>query len=141
MTNITPFFDGFHIRTLSRKRSSAGHKLHQEIVSLKQKNLSQLSECFRCFIPEQLLKPSLEKQPSRRRLFSKENTFRAFFSQIDADGGCMEIVRKMQALRQWEPHLNHMKINKRERRRIISRLYDAIAENEVPLRPGRSEPR
>lgn len=98
MKNTTPFFDGFHIRTLSRKRSSSGHKLHQEMLALKQKNLSQLSECFRCFIPEQLLKPSLEKQHSRRRLFSKENTFWAFFSQvIDADGGCMEVVRKMQA--------------------------------------------
>lgn len=35
---------------------------------------------------------------SRRRLFSKENTFWAFFSQIlDADGGCKEVVRKIQA--------------------------------------------
>ncbi len=35
---------------------------------------------------------------SRRRLFSKENTFWAFFSQIlDADGGCKEVVRKLQS--------------------------------------------
>jgi len=35
---------------------------------------------------------------SRRRLFSKTNTFWAFFSQIlDADGGCQEVVRKVQA--------------------------------------------
>ena len=47
----------------------------------------------------------------------------------------------LQALRQWEPHLNHAKISKRERFRILSALYDAIAENAVPLRPGRSEPR
>ena len=46
----------------------------------------------------------------------------------------------LQALRQWEPHLNQAKISKREQFRILSALYDAIAENEVPLRPGRSEP-
>jgi len=35
---------------------------------------------------------------SRRRLFSKENTFWAFFSQmLDADGGCKEVIRKLQA--------------------------------------------
>jgi hypothetical protein len=47
----------------------------------------------------------------------------------------------LQALRQWEPHLNHAKISKQERFRILSALYDAIADNEVPLRPGRQEPR
>ena len=32
-------------------------------------------------------------------MFSKENTFWAFFSQIlDSDGGCQEVVRKVQAL-------------------------------------------
>jgi hypothetical protein len=35
---------------------------------------------------------------SRNRLFSKENTFWAFFSQVlDADGGCMEVIRKLQS--------------------------------------------
>jgi len=35
---------------------------------------------------------------SRRRIYSKENTFWAFFSQVlDADGGCKEVVRKLQA--------------------------------------------
>lgn len=66
--------------------------------ALKDKSLSQLSECFRRFIPEDLLRPSAQKHHSRRRIFSKENTFWAFFSQmIDADGGCMEVVRKTQA--------------------------------------------
>ena len=36
---------------------------------------------------------------SRNRIFSKENTFWAFFSQVlDADGGCQEVVRKLQAV-------------------------------------------
>ena len=47
----------------------------------------------------------------------------------------------LQALRQWEPHLNHAKISKQERFRILSALYDTIADNEVRLRPGRQEPR
>jgi len=35
---------------------------------------------------------------SRRRIFSKENTFWAFLSQVlDADGGCKEVIRKLQA--------------------------------------------
>ena len=35
---------------------------------------------------------------SRLRLFGKANTFWAFFSQVlDADGGCQEVVRKIQA--------------------------------------------
>ena len=35
---------------------------------------------------------------SRRRIFSKANTFRGFFTQVlDADGGCQEVVRKVQA--------------------------------------------
>ncbi len=35
---------------------------------------------------------------SRRTIFSKENTFWAFFGQIlDADGGCQEVVRKLQS--------------------------------------------
>jgi len=35
---------------------------------------------------------------SRRRIYSKENTFWAFLSQVfDADGGCKEVIRKLQA--------------------------------------------
>lgn len=61
--------------------------------------MSQLSECFREFIPDDLLQPSSSGSLSRRRVFSKENTFWAFLSQtLDADGGCQEVVRKMQAV-------------------------------------------
>ena len=36
---------------------------------------------------------------SRRRIYSKENTFWAFFSQVlDSDGGCQEVGRKRQAV-------------------------------------------
>jgi len=99
MQNRTPFFDGFHIRTLSKKRETAAQRLARELRLLRKKSLSQLAECFHKFIPDDLLKPSSNKGHSRKRIFSKENTFWAFFSQvIDADGGCMEVVRKTQAL-------------------------------------------
>jgi hypothetical protein len=38
--------------------------------------------------------------PARRRVFSRAQTFWGFFSQIlDADGGCREVVRRLQAAR------------------------------------------
>ena len=98
MKNNTPFFAGFHIQTLGRKRLSKERKMMRELALLRQKSFSKLAECFRGFIPETLLRPSGAKEHSRRRVFSKANTFWAFFSQVvDADGGCKEVVRKMQA--------------------------------------------
>jgi hypothetical protein len=47
----------------------------------------------------------------------------------------------VQALRQWEPHLNQTKISHREQRRLIQLLYESIADYIVPERSGRSEPR
>jgi hypothetical protein len=47
----------------------------------------------------------------------------------------------VQALRQWEPHLNQAKINSQERVRLIRLLYESIMGNIVPERPGRNEPR
>ena len=47
----------------------------------------------------------------------------------------------IQALRQWEPHLNQGKLNKEERYRLVQLLYESIAGKIVADRPGRSEPR
>ena len=47
----------------------------------------------------------------------------------------------VQALRQWEPHLNQVKISRNEKAQLIRLLYDSIARYIVPERPGRSEPR
>ncbi len=47
----------------------------------------------------------------------------------------------IQALRQWEPHLNQATISEQERLRLLAILYDSVAEYIVPERPGRSEPR
>ena len=47
----------------------------------------------------------------------------------------------VQALRQWEPHLNQRTMSSRERNRLIRLLYAAMTKNLIPDRPGRSEPR
>jgi hypothetical protein len=91
-------FPGFHLQTLRRKPRSEQQKLADRLTLLQQKSFKQIGEVFEKFIPTALLKPEREGVMSRRRLFSKENTFWAFFSQIlDADGGCKEVVRKLQS--------------------------------------------
>ncbi len=98
MQNTAPLFPGFHLKTLRRKPRAASRKLSGEIAKLKQKSFSKLGECFRNFIPSQYLRPSETGALSHRRSFSKENTFWAFFSQVlGDDGGCQEVIRKLQA--------------------------------------------
>jgi len=98
MINLTPIFPGFHMLTLRRKPRSAQQKLAEKMTLLKQKSFKQIGEVFEKFIPHSLLKPERNGAMSRRRLFSKENTFWAFFSQVlDADGGCKEVIRKLQS--------------------------------------------
>ena len=73
-------------------------KLAEEIELLKQKTFKQTGEMFGKFIPDKELRPEKSGPMSRVRLFSKENTFWAFFSEvISPDGGCKEVVRKLQA--------------------------------------------
>lgn len=99
MQNLTPLFPGFHLQTLRRPPRSAQQKLAETLEQLRQKSFSQLGECLGQFIPTPYLRPTKSGALSRRRVFSKENTFWAFFSQVlDADGGCQEVVRKIQAV-------------------------------------------
>ena len=99
MKNTTPFLPGFHLATLRRKPRSGAQRLADEKARIRQHSISQLGDCFRHFIPAKALENKTDGAFSRRRLFSKENTFWAFFSQtLDADGGCQEVVRKVQAL-------------------------------------------
>lgn len=91
-------FPGFHIQTLRRKPRSAQQKLAEKMALLRQKSFKQIGEVFEKFIPQSFLKPEQSGSMSRRRLFSKENTFWAFFSQVlDADGGCKEVIHKLQS--------------------------------------------
>ncbi len=86
------------MQTLRKKPRSAQQKLADKMILLKQKSFKQIGEVFEKFIPHTLLRPERDGAMSRRRLFSKENTFWAFFSQVlDADGGCKEVIRKLQS--------------------------------------------
>jgi len=72
--------------------------LADEKLKVRQHTITQLGECFGSFIPLHELGSEPVGNFSRRRIFSKENTFWGFFSQVlDADGGCQEVVRKVQA--------------------------------------------
>jgi len=98
MNNSTPLFPNFHLQTLRRKPRSAQQILAAQLAQLKRKTFSQLGECLGKFIPTEYLRPTASGPLSRRRVFSKENTFWAFFSQVlGADGGCQEVVRQLQA--------------------------------------------
>lgn len=98
MLKSTPIFPGFHLQTLRRKPRSSQQKLAAEIALLKQKSFSQLGEAFGTFIPERLLGPSACGEHSRRRLYSKRNTFWAFIGQLFSDdGSCQEVVQKLKA--------------------------------------------
>ena len=98
MQNPNLFLPGFHLATLRRKPRSASQKLADNLADIKKKSIGQLAQCFIDFIPKQVLEPHRSGAQSRRRLFSKENTFWGFFSQIlNADGGCSEVVRKFHA--------------------------------------------
>ena len=98
MKNSTPVFPGFHLRNLRRKPRSEQQKFAEKMTLLRQKSFKQIGEVFKKFIPKNLLKPEQAGAMSRQRLFSKENTFWAFFSQVlNADGGCKEVIRKFQS--------------------------------------------
>ena len=98
MKNATLYLPGFHLATLRRKPRLASQKLADQFAEIRRKSISQLAVCFTHFIPGQALKPHRSGAQSRRRLFSKENTFWGFFSQIlNADSGCSEVVRKFHA--------------------------------------------
>lgn len=98
MKNSTLYLPGFHLPTLRRKPRSGAQKLADERRRIRRHTISQLGECFGSFIPTQELGNESQGDFSRRRIFSKENTFWGFFTQVlDADGGCQEVVRKVQA--------------------------------------------
>ncbi len=98
MKNTTQILPGFHLPTLRRKPKTKAQKLAKKIENLRQHSISKLGDYFNKFIPNNELQNNNNGQFSRLRLFSKSNTFWAFFSQVlDADAGCKEAVKKIQA--------------------------------------------
>jgi len=98
MKNTTLFLPGLHLPTLRRRPRSEAEKLADQQAKIRQKSLSHLDRYFKEIIPSNLFSQQSNGSFSRRRVFSKQNTFWAFFSQIlNADHGCQEVVRKIQA--------------------------------------------
>ena len=98
MKNSSLYLAGFHLSTLRRKPRSLPQKLADGLAKIQHHSISSLGECFGQFIPSKVLENG-DAGSFSRRVFSKTNTFWAFFSQVlDADGGCQEVVRKIQAL-------------------------------------------
>ena len=98
MQNMTPLFPGFHIHTLRKTPRSERQILAQKHELIKQKTFGQMGDCFKGIIPKKLLSASETGAHNRHRVFNKANTFWTFFLQaLDADGGCQEVIRKVQA--------------------------------------------
>jgi Transposase DDE domain len=61
--------------------------------------------------------------------------------EVDLKARVVSFKGSVQALRNWEPHLNQAKISRAERFRLINDLYEAMTNTPITQRPGRSEPR
>jgi len=94
-------------------------------------------DILRCKTPEMIKKEIL-------MYFIVYNSLRCLM--IDAammksvDCSKVSFKASLQALRQWEPHLNQATIKSKDRARLIDLLYESIANNLIITRPGRSEP-
>lgn len=98
MTSTNLYLPGFHLATLRRKPRSASQRMADEHARIRRHSISELGEHLAPLIPARDLDQDANGRFSRRRVFSRANTFWAFFSQVlDADGGCREVVRKVQA--------------------------------------------
>ena len=97
-TNSPQMLPGFYLPLRGRKPRPTQQVLADKIASFKRKSFKQIGEVFGRFIPGDHLKPEPTGVMSRKTIFSKENTFWAFLGQVlDADGGCKEVVRKLQS--------------------------------------------
>jgi len=97
-TLTLPMLPGFYLPKRGRKPLSSQQVLSAKLASVKRKTFKQVGEIFSPFIPNAALSKEKSGSMSRHRLFSKENTFWSFFGQVlDSDGGCSEVVRKLQA--------------------------------------------
>jgi hypothetical protein len=98
MKKQTPLFPDFHLATLRKKPRTSQQILADKLAEIRRKDFPQLGEAFGRFVPPQILAPSKSGAHSRRRLFSKHNTFWAFAGQVlSEDGSCQEVVHKLHA--------------------------------------------
>jgi hypothetical protein len=95
-------------------------------------------DILRCLTPEMIRKEVL-------MYFIAYNCIRRLMyeaaAEVDLESRVVSFKGSLQALRNWEPHLNQVKISKAERFSLISDLYEAMTDTPIRQRPGRSEPR
>ncbi|MFV0436916.1 MAG: IS4 family transposase [Desulfopila sp.] len=97
-TQIMPMLPGFYLPRRGRKSRTPQQVFAARLASIKKKTFKQIGEIFSSFMPSGVLKQEQTGAMSRRRIFTKENTFWAFLGQsLDSDGGCKEVVRKLQS--------------------------------------------
>ncbi len=92
--------------TLSRKRRSRKQILEETHRKLMAASFLQWHRMLAGFLPESLLAQNAAGDHSRRRFFTKANTFFAFLGQVlHDDGGCQDTVHRLreQALAQGIP--------------------------------------
>jgi hypothetical protein len=98
MPIFSPMLPGFFLPKRGRKPRTPQQVLATKLASIKKKSFKQIGEIFGHFIPMTILRQEKAGAMSRRRIYTKENTFWAFLGQIlDSDGGCKEVVRKLRS--------------------------------------------
>lgn len=100
MQSHQPCLPGIHFSYFRSRRGRSPRELYARKAEIARKGLDALSHIFGDCVPDHLLAQSDHDHFSRRRVFSRAQTFWGFFSQVlDADGGCREVVRRIQAIR------------------------------------------
>jgi hypothetical protein len=61
--------------------------------------------------------------------------------KADLDVRLVSFKRSLQAIRNWEPHLNRERLSKTKRGKLLHDLYGAVTGLPIRQRPGRREPR
>lgn len=92
----TPLFPGFHIQTLSRKRRSQQQIYQENLDRLRRESFHQLGRMLTGFLPDSLFTTNASHAHSRKRIFTKANTFFSFFGQIfHEDKSCQGAVHRI----------------------------------------------
>ena len=58
--------------------------------------------------------------------------------KIEMEVRLVSFKGSLQAIRNWEPHLNHERVSKAERLKLLNDLYVAMTNCPIKQRPGRS---
>lgn len=61
--------------------------------------------------------------------------------KADIEVGLVSFKGSLQAIYNWEPQLNHDKLSKQERTKLLDDLYSTLTDLPLKQRPGRKEPR